>query len=90
MPTSLLNYRNLGGNIVTGVFTWNLRPVGWSDSNLTNFVGSVSQTNNNTNINTSNNEINVNDMTNQNKTWTKRLPPESSVIYLFSSDKSYI
>jgi hypothetical protein len=51
LPANLLNYRNLGGNIVTGVFTWNLRPTGWSDANVTNFVGSVNQTSNNTNIN---------------------------------------
>ena len=52
LTSNLLNYRNLGGNIVTGVFTWNLRPVGWSDSNVTNFVGAgVNQTNNLSNIN---------------------------------------
>lgn len=51
LPTNLLNYRNLGGHIITGVFTWNLRPSGWSYPNLTNFVGPVNQTLNNTNIN---------------------------------------
>jgi hypothetical protein len=51
LPANLLTYRNLGGNIVTSVFTWNLQPVGWSYSDLTNFVGPVNQTNNNTNIN---------------------------------------
>jgi hypothetical protein len=50
LPNNLLTYRNLGGNIVTGVFTWNLRPTGWSDANVTNFVG-ANQTSNNTNIN---------------------------------------
>jgi len=51
LSTNLLNYRNLGGHIITGVFTWNLRPSGWSYPNLTNFVAPVNQTNNNTNIN---------------------------------------
>jgi hypothetical protein len=51
LPASLLNYRNLGGHIITAVFTWNLRPSGWSYPNLTNFVGTVNQTSNNTNIN---------------------------------------
>lgn len=51
LPTNLLNYRNLNGNIVTAVSSWALRPAGWSDSNLTNFVGPVSQVVNRNNIN---------------------------------------
>jgi len=51
LPANLLNYRNLGGNIITAVFTWNLRPVGWSYSDLTNFVAPVNQSSDNTNIN---------------------------------------
>jgi hypothetical protein len=50
LTTNLLNYVSLGGHLITGVFTWNLRPVNWNYSGLTNFVGGVSQTANNTNI----------------------------------------
>jgi len=51
LTTNLLTYLSNGGNLVTGVFTWNLRPSNWSYSGLTNFVGGVNQTSNNTNIN---------------------------------------
>lgn len=51
LTTNLLTYLSNGGNLVTGVFTWNLRPSNWSYSGLTNFVGTVNQTSNNTNIN---------------------------------------
>jgi hypothetical protein len=50
LTTSLLNYVSLGGHLITGVFTWNLRPANWNYSGLTNFVGGVNQTSNNTNI----------------------------------------
>ena len=51
LPNNLLNYRNLGGHLITAVFTWNIRPTTWNYLNLTNFVGTVNQTFNNTNIN---------------------------------------
>jgi hypothetical protein len=52
LTTNLLNYLSLGGHLITGVFTWNLRPTNWVYSGLTNFVAPVGQTANNTNITT--------------------------------------
>lgn len=50
LTTNLLNYVSLGGHLITAVFTWNLRPTNWVYSGLTNFVGTVNQTSNATNI----------------------------------------
>lgn len=50
ITNNLINYLSLGGNLITGVFTWNIRPTGWVYSALTNFVGPVNQSSNNMNI----------------------------------------
>jgi hypothetical protein len=42
LNTSLRNYVDNGGNLVTGTFIWNLRPIGF-DFTLTPYVGTVNQ-----------------------------------------------